>query len=81
VTLSPAVGAVLLEAITEEDLAHLLASKRARHQIPTDLARELADEMAEIMSAPDLETEVGPIPNLPTIGWWRKRAQRIEAAA
>jgi hypothetical protein len=69
-TLSPAIGAVLLEGCAEEDLAHLLACKRARHQIPDALAAELADEMVKML-------ERG---SRPTVGWWKRRAERIEAA-
>ena len=69
-TISPAVGRVLLEGCTASDLRHLAACLEARDHVPDDLAIELADELAAMV---EKNTR-------PTIAWYRKRAQRIAAA-
>lgn len=43
-TISPAVGRVLLEGCSASDLRHLAACLEARDRVPDDLAIELADE-------------------------------------
>jgi len=64
-------------------LRHLAAAMEARgRQLPAWLAIELANEVAEIVSTPpmvDPETN-RLIPNVPSVGWWLRRAERVREA-
>jgi hypothetical protein len=70
----------LIEGIGLDNLDHIVAAMLARDHVPDSLALQLANELAEILSGPPMETEVGGIYNRPTVGWYRRKAQRIEAA-
>ena len=70
----------LIEGIGLDNLDHIVSAMRARDHLPDSLALELANELADILSAPPMETEFGPIYNRPTCGWYRCKSQRLEAA-
>ena len=71
---------ILLEGCTREQLEHVLAGMRQRDHVPGPLAVELADELAEILSAPPMVCDEGVIHNRPTIGWLIRRERRLRAA-
>jgi hypothetical protein len=66
---------LLIDAFSADDLQHIVAAMRARDHVPGPLAAELANELAEILSADPMETEVGTIHNRPTVGWHLRRAR------
>ena len=70
----------LLEVIGAENLGQIVAAMRARDHVPSSLALELANELADILSAPPMETEFGSIYDKPTVGWYRRKAERIAEA-
>ena len=69
----------LIEGIGLDNLHHIVAAMRARDHVPDSLALQLANELADILSSAPMETQFGPIYNRPTVGWCRRKAQRIEA--
>ena len=70
----------LIEGIGLDNLDHIVAAMRARDHVPDSLALQLANELADILSSPPMETEFGPIANRPTVGWYRRKARRIAGA-
>jgi hypothetical protein len=78
--ISSSLRQLLAESFTAEDLRHIAASFDARNHVPDVLAAVLADELAEVFSSAPKETEHGLIWNRPTIGWWRRRAERVAEA-
>ena len=81
VHISSAISEVLVESLTADELFHLAALARERGRVPSPVARVLAEELGVIVSSPPLESDLGPIPNRPTIGWWRSARRRIAEAA
>lgn len=80
--ISASLRQVLAESFSAAELRHLAASFDARDRIPDALALALSEEVAAIVSTPpkvDPETN-RLIPNVPTIGWWKRRAERIRAS-
>jgi hypothetical protein len=70
----------LIEGIGLDNLEHIVAAMREQGRVPDSLALELANELAEIVSAPPMDTDLGRIYNRPTVGWYRRKARRLEAA-
>jgi hypothetical protein len=70
----------LLEGIGAENLGQIVAAMRARDLVPSSLALELANELAAILSSDPLEADEGLLYNRPTVGWYRRKAQRMAEA-
>lgn len=71
----PVSGAVIeafVDAMTIDDLRHLVYLLEARRHIPDNRAVEIAERLAAILSSDPIDHEVGPIPNRPTIGFFRR---------
>lgn len=84
---SAALRRVLVEAFTVDELRHILSALEARDHVPDSLAFELGEELGNIYSAPPIEEKgawhrkgLGWIYNRETIGWWRRRAERLAEA-
>jgi hypothetical protein len=78
IPISRSLQQVMVEGFSPAELHALAAAIEARdHHVPDWLAVELANEVADIVSQPPMETECGLIPNRPTVGWWQRRARRI----
>jgi len=69
---SGAVAEALVRAMSVEDLRHLVGLLEARQHVPNERAREIAERLAVILTAEPLATELGPIENRPTVGFWRR---------
>jgi hypothetical protein len=80
IRLSDSVLELLLDACTIAQLRHLVAIMAARNHIPNCVAIEIANELGEIYAKPPIETEYGSIDNRPTVGWYRRRSDRIAEA-
>jgi len=76
VTASPAVVEALVASMSTDDLRHLVGLLEARRHVPSERAREIAERLAVIVSAEPLATELGPIENRPTVGFWRRWRDR-----
>jgi hypothetical protein len=61
-----------VEAMTVEDLRHLVALLEGRRRVPADRAVEIAERLASIIDAEPMDSEFGPIPNRPTVGFFRR---------
>lgn len=72
---------LLAETFTATELRAIAATFDDRARVPEALALVLAEELAAAFSKPPLETGEGRlIHNRPTVGWWRRRAQRTAEA-
>ena len=80
IPLSDSVLELLLSSCSVDQLRHILAVMVERDRVPIGIAVELANELAEILSSDPLETEFGTIYNRPTVGWFRRRNERIAEA-
>jgi hypothetical protein len=80
VHISDSLTKLLVESLTTEQLRHIVAQMAAREHVPNPVAVQLAEELAAIYSSEPLETEHGTVHNAPTLGWHRRRTQRIAEA-
>jgi len=78
--ISVGVKELLLRSFSIDELRHAVACLEARNHVPSLLAAELANELAEIFSTPPMATSEGLTFNRPTVGWWRRRGDRIAQA-
>lgn len=78
--LSEELQQLVLEAFSPTELRHFAAAAEARGHLSDWLARELSEELAVIFSSPPLEIDGRLVHNLPSVGWWKRRAERIAEA-